>query len=614
MSYNISRMSINTNRTGGFTPPFIIAAFATAIYLISLANGFVYDDHFLIESNSWIEGLRIYDIFTRSEWSFASGESPINYYRPFFYIFHALSYNIFGPEAWGFHLSALLLNAFNAVLVYYLARVIVPVTKGISSDENITWAAFLGALIFAAHPVHTECVAWASAVADPLVTCFVLLSLLVYIRKETKACASLLSPTFFLFALFSKETAIALPFFIVLYDLLIERRLRLKGYLPFVVVALVYFALRLNALGGMAPEELSYTTMTGYEKLINILPLLARYIFTLFVPLKLSIFQDFHPITSLFGFKGILSILFSIGLILVMLALLIRNRVALFLLFMTLLPLGPALYIPALGREVFAERYLYMPSAGFAILISLVILYLFNRSQGLKRPVIIIAFAVSAIFAVATILRLPAWKNDYTIWLDASIKTPNRGYPHMMLGPELTKRGEFDLSEKSLKRGIELGLLEPDLRMALYNLGNLYMKKEEPNSALKAYEEARALGHPSTKLLYALGAAYEEKSLLDEALIVYENGLLKSPGDPDMHAAVGRVHRKNGRLKEARLHYETAVSLHGESAEYRNNLGVIYAMLGQVKKAEAEFRAALKADPKQEDARRNLERLKKESF
>jgi tetratricopeptide (TPR) repeat protein len=48
-----------------------------------------------------------------------------------------------------------------------------------------------------------------------------------------------------------------------------------------------------------------------------------------------------------------------------------RSRPVLFALALTVLPLLPALYLPALGPAVLADRLLYPPSAGFALIAAL---------------------------------------------------------------------------------------------------------------------------------------------------------------------------------------------------------------------------------------------------
>src|SRR5438034_1268770 len=80
-------------------------------------------------------------------------------------------------------------------------------------------------LVFALQPIHSEPVAWISGQTDLWATFFVLLSACTFIRarqlqqqKRPNLLVYLLSLLSFVMALFSKESAIALPVALVAYD------------------------------------------------------------------------------------------------------------------------------------------------------------------------------------------------------------------------------------------------------------------------------------------------------------------------------------------------------------------------------------------------------------
>ncbi|MFQ5900485.1 MAG: hypothetical protein ACE5IH_02900, partial [Thermodesulfobacteriota bacterium] len=208
---------------------------ATAVYLNSLQNGFVYDDQFLILKNKWIRDFGyIKEIFFSSSWSFLKGEIA-NTYRPLQHITYMLEYSIFGLKPWGFHLTNILFHAINTVPVFFTASLLFNQLEGRGKDQETVHGsrftihdlpAFIAALLFATHPIHTEVVAWASTIVELLMTTLYLTAFYLYMKSEEgKTLNSQLSTINYLFSLFLfflailyKETAITLPFTLILYD------------------------------------------------------------------------------------------------------------------------------------------------------------------------------------------------------------------------------------------------------------------------------------------------------------------------------------------------------------------------------------------------------------
>ena len=143
-----------------------LVACATLPYLNILFNGFVYDDDTQVVQNSYVQSFRyLKEIFTTHVWSFR-GLTVSNYYRPMMTFGYLVCYQLFGMQAYGFHLVSLLLHVLVVCLVFVL-------TERLTGDR--VWAFVAGAL-FALHPIHTESVAWIAAVTDLELTFFYLLT------------------------------------------------------------------------------------------------------------------------------------------------------------------------------------------------------------------------------------------------------------------------------------------------------------------------------------------------------------------------------------------------------------------------------------------------------
>jgi hypothetical protein len=129
-------------------------------------------------------------------------------------------------------------------------------------------------------------------------------------------------------------------------------------------------ALRFNALGGFSPQE-PRIKLSTYGYIINVFPLFMQYLEKLLLPINLNAFYVLHPISSIFEPKGILSLIVTAAFVFLVIISLKKNRMVFFSLLVISLPLLPVFYIPAVGENVFTERYLYLPSFGFALLIAL---------------------------------------------------------------------------------------------------------------------------------------------------------------------------------------------------------------------------------------------------
>jgi hypothetical protein len=91
------------------------------------------------------------------------------------------------------------------------------------------------------------------------------------------------------------------------------------------------------------------------------------------VPINLKVYYVFHPISSLLTTLGAISLVVTLTFAIGVLVCWGKNKLIFFNLMIIVIPLLPVLYIPALGDNTFTERYLYLPSLGFVLLVALLI-------------------------------------------------------------------------------------------------------------------------------------------------------------------------------------------------------------------------------------------------
>ena len=222
------------------------------------------------------------------------------------------------------------------------------------------------------------------------------------------------------------------------------------------------------------------------------------------------------------------------------------------------------------GEWVFASRYLYFSTAGFAILAA------FGLSRISRKGAVIVLFAIALVpFAFESARAKGFWIDEFSFWKKAASDAPMSPTTHASLGVVYAEKEMYPEAIREYERAIEIA---PDSAGVYSNLGVVYYKIRETDKAILMFEKALSLSKDASRAagLHArLGAMYLEKGLPDRALFHLEQAVASGQGD-------------------ARLY---------------NFLGVALAGSGHYKEAYAAFSEALKIDPQNAMAQKNLKRL-----
>lgn len=518
-----------------FNPAYaaLIFIFAFIIYSNSIGNFFVRDDSAQISNNPWIKSFSgIGKIFLSNVWAFTG--RPSNYYRPIMYLGYMIVYKFFGMHTWGYHLVSVLLHAANSVLVYAAACIVLRRTTGIQ-DAGARIGALASGLVFAAHPVHVEAVAWAGGYPDLTATLFSLLAFLVFARYADQSGAG--QPSFFKYfsleflfllgALLSKEAAAGIPFVLVAYDLFLSGRRKgvIKRYAPLFCALLVYAGMRSYAIfygpagwlaGGFLPAGASIgiagvnyhpeiSQATGFLTAVSFF---ARYLYKIFTPVRLNSAYGYQPVSSVdwpFAISAAVAALFAVFLYISFR----KDRRYFFAGMFFLLPLAPSLYVShGLGQFIFAERYLYIPSVGFSLAAGLVMEGFLSRGKAAKNTAAVLFAALIVFYGVSSFERNHVWKDDYSVWSDAALKTPDNAYVQCYYGIELEHKGRLDEAIAAFRTAASL---QPDYMKAYSEWGGALMEKGDNEKAVQVLQTALSIDDASpdsTGIHYRLARAY----------------------------------------------------------------------------------------------------------
>ncbi len=619
-----------------------IGLLALLLYANTLGHRYAQDDAIVITENMYttkgvkgIPGIWSKDTF----YGFFKEEGKAalvhgGRYRPLSLILFTLEWQLFGDNPFVFHLVNVLLYILTCMLVYRALRTI----TAYWAESQSKFASWLGALLFTAHPVHTEVVANIKGADEILALAGSLAALTIALKAYRKShygklwlAAALLGVT-----IFAKENTITFVAIIPAAFWLFGQRYRsnfnvkkwLQYSVPLILGVLPFLLKRAQVLAGTDNGPVMelmnnpflkivngrYVPFSPTEKLATIFYTLADYIRLLVFPHPLT--SDYYPhhiSMKTFG-DGIvwLGILLNLGLILWG----IRN-----LRQKPLISLGIFSYFASLSivsnlffpvGTFMAERFLFMPSFGFA----LVMAGLADRFFGTQKQKIALALTAIIVlaFGIKTVTRNPAWKNDETLFLtDVKISRRSAKIRNAAAGVLLAQAAHLsDATARRAKaqqalRHLDVALKEhPNYSNAWLLRGNALLHLEQYEQAIDAYKQALRTKPGWRDALNNLHLAYRQAGLYygqkknepNKALAYLKEAEKLKPEDPETLRLLGVAYAAGGRPDLGIPYMERALKKMPDNADLALNISLAYSLSNNAEKAAYYKNLALRLDPK----------------
>ena len=337
-------------------------------------------------------------------------------YRPLTTLSYLFNYAVLGNGAnpAGYHWFNLILHVVNIALVYAL---------GLALFEQIPVALLLTA-IWGLHPVLTEAVTNIVGRADLLAAFGVLAALLCHRqalrtsgrRKAVWLGAMALAVTV---GMFSKEGAIVALAVIALYDFTFGRadswRTRIPSYAAVAVPCLVFLYIRAHVLANAAaaPFPFGDNPLMGagfWTARLTAVKIIGKYLLLLVWPARLSYDYSYNQI-PLFGWgwsrwedwKTVIALIAFAAAAVVAIRSYRRHKPVFFFILFFFVTLAPVSNLVIIIGAIMGERFLYLPSVGFAACAAYAIYAVWQRlpvsqpsyghAGGAALTVLLIAFA-----------------------------------------------------------------------------------------------------------------------------------------------------------------------------------------------------------------------------
>ncbi len=570
-------------------------------YLNSLRNGFVYDDPMQVLANPYIRDFHhLPEIFTQSVWAF-KGSDNSNYYRPVMFVGYLLLLQLFGPQAWAFHLTNILLHV---AVVFVLFQV----TKKLFQNWRL---AALAAGAFAIHPIHSEAVDWIAGVTDLELTLFYLLAFLFFldlgaanhIRVRDWIPRQIAMAVCFALALLSKEPAATLPVVATLFEhfyredrrqTALSEKVSRYGILWLLVG--MYFALRIHFLGAALASRVNLDLKFS-QVLVAAIALIGQYTGKLLWPVRLCAYYLFLSDWSSLRTWTLIG-----GLVLLASGVFIRfqwkrDRLPIFALVWFFATIAPVLNPRWLAANVFTERYAYLPSVGFCWLVGWGLVAAWSSSALRSVPLQKCLAGVIATVAILAVCEIVArnhdWHDDLTLYSQTLVRQPNAYWIRNNLGKVFWDKGDITAAEREWRAALRVA---PGAELILGNLGMLDTTVKRYHDAVAYLEPAARLDPGDEGVHRNLGTCYQELRLWAKAEKQLQTVVQLAPNDAKSMDRLSEVYYAEGRFAEAREQATQSLSAEPSGMGYVD-LGLAEWRLGRLSEAEKALRSAEHFDP-----------------
>jgi tetratricopeptide (TPR) repeat protein len=573
--------------------PALLCLLVLAVYANTFGLGFALDAVGLIKGDPRVHAVTAQNlalVFRNDYWWPSSVDTL---YRPLTTLSFLFNYAVLGnaESAAGYHTLNVLLHMANALLVFQLA--------GHWFRERK--AAFFAAALWAVHPVATESVANIAGRADLLAAMAVLGGLLLYIRLlavEGNRWRWLAVGLFAIAAggLFSKESAAVLAGLMLLWDVTCGagwrgggvRRLAAYGAVA-CALALMLAARHLVFASAPAPEmPFVDNPLRGagfWTARWSAIGIIGMDLLLLVWPAALACERGFDQIApASFADPAVwLALAAVVGILAAVIARFRRDKLMFWAAGMFAIALLPVSNLVVLIGATMAERFLYLPSIGFALAVA----GLLDRAKA-RVPVQTIALVLVVLLGCRTFARNPAWQDNLTLARTDVHHAPRSARLQEMLASSLFEQDPARNLDAAIRAGeAAWEILRPLPASRIYQqtparLGAYYRLKGDAAGAPGNhawYEKSLAV------LLRAREASLDIEAAYDRAQLAQGKPLATRVAYQPLYADLGLTYMRLGRYREAAEAYR-----YGREVDPRTP--AVYDLLAEEYAAQGEPRMA----------------------
>lgn len=600
-------------------PVLALWGLALIAYCDCFRAGLAFDNAAAIREDSRIQAVTLQNIHLVLTQEYWYNRTVTGLYRPVTTLSFLVNYTLLGngPRPAGYHWVNFALHALNIMLVYFLGLAL------FREGEARERLALALAAIWAVHPVLTESVTNIVGRADLLAGMGVLTALHCYIRSTTATGWNKLAWLSFFgvaaaFGLFSKESAVVVLPAMLLYDATYGAhrswRARASGYLVLALSFLLFFGVRAQVLARLPSAQIPFgdNPLVGadfWTARVTAVKVIGKYLWLLVWPKDLSCDYSYNQV-PLFAWrwntwedwKTAIAVSVCLALAAVAVVCYRRSRPLFFFIAFFFIALAPTSNLLIFIGTIMAERFLYLPSIGFAGCLVLAIYAVYRRALAVWPGGQMFAAGALALVAVAlaarTYLRNAEWFDDRSLWTSAIEASPLSYKTHTAADwVFLNLPGDAGLDAAVREADRSLAILDPlpdrrNVSAAYVNAGVTYRMKGDAITA-----ERR--GYWYGKSLEALLRGQRIDTVYAQELRQPNQESDKTPppsGWTSLYLELGRTYLRLSQPRKA-LDALEAGRLLRPDAEFFEEMAAAYRAMGDSHQAAITLMEGLTVDP-----------------
>lgn len=573
---------------GGFNlkAAFVVFFMAFALYANTFYHEYALDDLIVLTENKYVtQGIGGFkEIVSQDLFAGYYGQQALvegSRYRPLSLLTFAVEWEFFGQRPHVSHAINVFLYAVSCLMVYLVLTMLFRVL-----DKDREWYfsfAFIGTVLFVAHPIHTEVVANIKGRDEILSLLFSFTTLFFWIQyhEYSKIRDLLLGILAFFFALLSKENAFTFLAVIPLclyFFTPVNLKKNLTSIVWLFIPAIIYLLIRHTVtmhVTGIAVKDLmndSFIGMTFAERYATIFYTLGYYIKLLIFPHPLTYdYYPYHiPIMNWSSMLVLISFLGYIALGVFAVMTISKRNIFSFIIFFYLFTLSISSNVFFSIGAFMNERFIFISSLAFTIGFAWLILYGSNYFK-MKWPFMVCLVIILGLYAFKTIDRNADWKNDNTLTMQDVKTSSNSAKSNASAGflymteAEQTKDSlkRSELFEKAIFHFEQALKIHPTFSNTMINLGSAYYKyKFDYRTTIEYYLKSLSI-NPNFNNVYEsifklLAFEQNTPASIDYKINVLTRLWTLYPEKYDVNAELSNMYKMKNDIKSASYYADRA--------------------------------------------------------
>jgi Tfp pilus assembly protein PilF len=272
--------------------------------------------------------------------------------------------------------------------------------------------------------------------------------------------------------------------------------------------------------------------------------------------------------------------------------------------------LAPVLNPRWLGANVFAERYLYLPSMGFCWIVAWGFRGLWratsSRQMIWRRALVAVLSVVALLWSFRIVMRNRDWQDNITLYTRTLEASPNAELIQVNLAAAYENQGLLQEAEHEYRTVLER---DPDCAKCLNDLAWLFIEQARYAEAKPLLTRAVTLDPKAVSTRLNLGIVYQKDGMIDRAEEQFRVAAALAPENVYVHTTVASFYEQQGDHSREEAALQRALSINPYYSQARISLGSLYETDRRRAEAIHEFQTILQNEPGNFEAIAALRRL-----